>query len=510
MTEFKLDDIRDLINGRENKDVDYKVTIDLSKPKTKKDLAIDAISFANARGGIIVIGVENKTRAIIGLSKPLDHDRTIQSITDLTYPPVDAYADTVTIDDKMIGIIRFQLGKSVHRLQNQDVYIRRDGINHRATPEEIVRLADERDYLSRVYFSDSFESYSSDNKTILLSGEEKPYRKVGKTGGLTNLAECPVFLPEFSRWTPVPEFGATRGMLMVNYQGFDYIRHDYFVDKVSEVENLLNKLNRYIDNGMQGVLNWSISSFGTLCYGCGSDTLLQAFKDGELGAITICACGDFIGASHQRSFLLLISGYCKSKEGNFTLVQDWEINIYLSAIPITHGWIRALFSPFLNEDAFPFTLSSYELVHPRFRVWRPVNRSDVTVPIKGIIGRYRYSSNSETIIMGAALANTEWFNPQLYNLDVDWERSYTNRDSAAIESAWGMEEVENEPRISGCPVGLLSECVVSLTNPVPLYDDIVSGDVSRFHLPLIKHLEIGVIGHNVHIIGLNASPTTNR
>lgn len=269
---------------------------------------------------------------------------------------------------------------------------------------------------------------------------------------------------------------------------------------------------------MQGVLNWSISSFGTLCYGCGSDTLFQAFEDGELGVITISACGDFRGASHQRAFLLLISGYCKAKEGNFTLVQDWEINLYLSTIPITHGWIRALFSPFLNEDDFPFTLSSYELVHPRFRVWRPVNRHprfrvwpmnrpNVTVPIKGTIGRYKYIRDSEWI-MGAAIADTNWFNPRFYKLDVEWKRNHSNRDLASIERAWDTIDIENETRISDCPVQLIDECVVSLTNPVPLYDDIESGDVSHFYPPLIKHLELGVIGHNVHIIGLNASPIT--
>ena len=146
MTEFRIDDIRKLINGRENKDVDYKVSIDLSKPKTKKDLAIDAVSFANARGGIIVVGVEDKTKVIVGLSSPLDHDRIVQSITDLTYPPVDTYVDTITMDDKPIGIIQFHRGKAVHQLRKEGtVYIRRDGINYKATPEEIVRLFDERE-----------------------------------------------------------------------------------------------------------------------------------------------------------------------------------------------------------------------------------------------------------------------------------------------------------------------------------------------------------------------------
>ncbi len=509
MTEYTADDILELINGRENKDVDYKISIDISGKKAK-NLAIDAISFANAKGGLIIVGVEDKTKEMIGLSAPLDHDRIIQSITDSTYPPVDAYVDTVTINDKLIGIIRFQPGKAVHRLQNQDVYIRRDGINYRATPEEIVRLADERDYLSRVYLLDSIELYSSDNKAILLSGEEKPYRKVKKTGGLENLAECPVFLPEFSRWTPVPEFGITRGMLMVNYQGFGHIRHDNFIDKVGKVENQLNLLNRYLSNsnGFQGILNWSISSDGTFCYGCGSDTLLKAFEDGELGAITICACGEFRGASHHRSFLLLISGYCKSREGNYALVQNWEIIIYLSTIPFSNGWIRALFSPFIDEEVFPFSLSSYELVHPRFRVWRPINRSNVTVPIKGTIGRYKIRDPELT--MGAAIANTNWFNSRLYKLDVEWERNHSNRDLASIERAWSTIDIEYERRISDCPVALIDECVVSLTNPVLLYEDIESGDIRSFYPPLIKHLELYVIGHRVHVIGLNASPKTNR
>ncbi len=37
---------------------------------------------------------------------------------------------------------------------------------------------------------------------------------------------------------------------------------------------------------------------------------------------------------------------------------------------------------------------------------------------------------------------------------------------------------------------LLGECVVSLTNPVPLYADLQSGTTRKFHLPLVKHLEL--------------------
>lgn len=70
MTEYSADDILELINGRENKDVDYKISIDISKQKTKKDLAIDAISFANAKGGLIIVGVKDKTKEGFG-TRPL-------------------------------------------------------------------------------------------------------------------------------------------------------------------------------------------------------------------------------------------------------------------------------------------------------------------------------------------------------------------------------------------------------------------------------------------------------
>ena len=61
-------------------------------------------------------------------------------------------------------------------------------------------------------------------------------------------------------------------------------------------------------------------------------------------------------------------------------------------------------------------------------------------------------------------------------------------------------------RNEATPIELLNECVVSLTNPIPSYDDIESRKIKGFSLPLVKHLELEVIGHTVHVLGLNASP----
>jgi len=504
MCSFEIDVIRQLINNRENKNIDFKRSLDFSHARSKNKLAIDVLSFADAEGGTIIIGVDDRTRDIIGIPSPLDHDQIVQSITDLTDPPVDISIDTIEIDGKLLGLIKIQRGKTVHRLRSdRTVYIRRDGINYKATPEEIAQLLDERDYSSRVYLSESNKLFSSDNGVMMLSGAEQPYMKITKRGGLEHLAECPVFLPEFSRWISAPEFGDTKGSLMVSYHNFDHIRHNDFIAQVTKVEDQLSLLGRYLDVGLQGVLNWSISSHGVICYGRGSETLLKALEKGELGVISITACGEFRNSNEQRTFLFLICGYCKSRKENITLVQDREMRLYLSALPVSNVWVHALFSPLLNEDIIPFSLLSYELVHPRLRVWRPIVHPKLIVPMKGILGRYEDQSSHYAQI-GAAIADTKWFDPKLYKIEPEWQGGNVGRDQDLKERLF--EKIKNARKIVKCPIELLNECVVSLTNPIPFYDDIESRNIKGFHLPLIKHLELEVIGHTVHVLGLNASP----
>jgi hypothetical protein len=504
MTNSEADDVLRLILNRENKNIDFKIAVDLSHDRFKNRLAQDVVSFANVEGGTIIVGVDDKTRKIIGIAAPLDHDQIVQSITDLTDPPVDVSIDTIEIEGRLVGLIKIQRGKAVHQLRKErTVYLRRDGINYKATPDEIAQLLDERDFSSRVYLSEPYKCFSSDNSVVTLSGEVEPYRKIAKKGGLDPLAECPVFLPEFSRWISAPEFGDTKGSLMVSYPGVGYIKHNDFIAQVSKVENQLSSLARYLEFGIEGVLDWSISSDGAMCYGRGSESLLKALDNGELGAISITTCGEFRGSTHQRSFLLLISGYCKSRQQYVTFVKDWEIRLYLSTLPVSNAWVRALFSPFLDENTMPFSLLSYELVHPRLRVWRSVVGPTLIVPIKGVIGRYKIDSGDYQAI-GAAIADTQWFNPKYYKVETEWQGGNASRDQAFSERLF--KTIDNDRRIMKCPIELLPECAISLTNPVPSYEDIESGDIRGIYLPLIKHLELNVIGHKVHVLGLNASP----
>ena len=495
----EIEDILQLINNRENKEVDFKLELDLSRDRLKKGLAEDVVSFANTKGGIIIVGVEDETRHIRGIPTPLDHDRIVQSITDLTEPPVDFSVDTIEINGKLVGLIKIPCGKAVYCLRRERrVVIRRDGIKSTGTPAEIAQLSEERDYSARVYLCEPNTFLSFDDRAVMLSGEVQQYRKIAKRGKLAHLAECPLFLPEYSRWIAAPQFGDTKGSLMVHYYDPSYIKHSDFISQVAEVENQLGLLARYLDFGFQAAINWSISSHGFLCYGRGSQTLLQALEQGELGVISIAACGEFRGSTERRSFLLLICGYCKSRKQDVTFVHDREMRLYLSTLPVSNAWVRTLFSPFLNEEEMPFSLLSYELVHPRLRVWRPGVRSLPVVPIRGVIGRYNYQSGDNAGI-SAAIADTKWFDPRVYKVGTLWPGG---------SASWGRdipsmiyEPIDRDPEIKSCPISLLNECVVSLTNPIASYDEIESREVKGFHLPFIKHLEVKVIGHTVHVLG---------
>src|SRR4029077_16402504 len=227
--------VRQLVDDRESVNVDFKAELDFSLEKQRTGLAADSVAFANAEGGCIVIGVEDKTRTLLGISRPIDHDKIVQSITDLTDPPVPISIDNVEVDGKLVGLIRIPKGRLVHQLRrDRTVYIRRDAINYKATREEIVRLSDERDHNSRVYVSEAEKLHSFENGVFMLSGEKKHYRKMRKKGNLRPLAESVVFLPEFSDLTPAPEFGRTKGSLLMSYPNNKVITNQEFVKQVRE------------------------------------------------------------------------------------------------------------------------------------------------------------------------------------------------------------------------------------------------------------------------------------
>ena len=140
------DDVKSIIElckSKENKELDFKLKLDLSDDKTKNEIAKDICAFANGENsGRIIIGVNDETKVLLGIDKPLDHDRIQLIVSKKVFPPPEFVVDSYQLNSKFVGIIKIVPGRAIHRMSNNNkVYVRRGAITDTATPEEIVILS---------------------------------------------------------------------------------------------------------------------------------------------------------------------------------------------------------------------------------------------------------------------------------------------------------------------------------------------------------------------------------
>jgi len=119
--------------------------LDLSLDAVKKELAKDVIAIVNSRGGrgYLIIGVEDKTKRVVGIEKDeLNEERIQQVIANRSYPPIDVRFEYVEIDNRNVGIITiFRSYNIPHQMkQTGAFYLRRGSTTDVATRDEIARL----------------------------------------------------------------------------------------------------------------------------------------------------------------------------------------------------------------------------------------------------------------------------------------------------------------------------------------------------------------------------------
>ena len=82
MDEHKL---LSLLKGEEGPKLDFKERIDIATESGKKELSKDIIAMANSQGGrgYLIIGVQDKTKKILGIESKKYSEETIQQIISL-------------------------------------------------------------------------------------------------------------------------------------------------------------------------------------------------------------------------------------------------------------------------------------------------------------------------------------------------------------------------------------------------------------------------------------------
>ncbi len=138
-----------LIKREEGTKLDFKLKLELFCETGKKELTKDICAIANSGGGrgYIIVGVEDKTKNIIGIQENdmFKEEQIQQIITTRCEPPIPIEVDFVEIKNKKIGVISIYDGgqKPYQVRDNGAFYIRRGSTTDVMRKQELVVLLEE-------------------------------------------------------------------------------------------------------------------------------------------------------------------------------------------------------------------------------------------------------------------------------------------------------------------------------------------------------------------------------
>ena len=129
---------------------------------TRSDLADELAAFANGRGGTLVLGVDDKTRELLGL--PIEHLDAVEGwvreiCNDSVKPSIDARIRKFELPDstgRLVPLIRVDVERSLFVHKSSGGYFRRLGSSKRElTPDVLARLFQERSQSRVIRFDES-------------------------------------------------------------------------------------------------------------------------------------------------------------------------------------------------------------------------------------------------------------------------------------------------------------------------------------------------------------------
>lgn len=127
----------------------------------RKDLADELVAFANSRGGVCILGVDDETRDVEGIPEDrLDQVETLvrEVLTDAIEPPLDASVAKLTLPDQAGAerpVLRIDVPRSLFVHKSPRGYFRRVGSSKREIPTEALgRLFQQRSQARLIRFDE--------------------------------------------------------------------------------------------------------------------------------------------------------------------------------------------------------------------------------------------------------------------------------------------------------------------------------------------------------------------
>jgi len=125
-------EIRELIRRGETETVEFKE--DIGKPE---EFAETAVAFANGKGGIILLGVDDHAN-IVGLAERDYEDTITKILRSHCEPPVEYRTDKRQLDEKSIIVLRVEEGKDKpYTVRDKGPYVRANATDRVATRYEL-------------------------------------------------------------------------------------------------------------------------------------------------------------------------------------------------------------------------------------------------------------------------------------------------------------------------------------------------------------------------------------
>lgn len=203
-----------LLKSSEGVKLDFKLQLDLNLETGKKELAKDICSIANSRGGrgYLIIGVEDKTKKIVGIDKDSFTEEQVQQvISSRCEPPIPISLEFINYEGKYLAVITiFQGNQKPYQIrENGAFYIRRGSTTDTMRKQELVTAFQESmdlnieltpmvksrlDYfdteLVDKYFNKHGIEVNDENRTMLMENtriiylDEEAKEYYGTLGGL--------------------------------------------------------------------------------------------------------------------------------------------------------------------------------------------------------------------------------------------------------------------------------------------------------------------------------------
>ncbi|MCY6483213.1 putative DNA binding domain-containing protein [Clostridium aestuarii] len=132
-----------LLKRQEGVKLDFKKQIDLSIESGKKEFAKDICAIANSRGGrgYLIIGIEDKTKRVVGVEKDVFTEEQIQQIiSSRCEPPIPITLEFIEYKNKNVAVITiFQSNQKPYQFrENGAFYIRRGSTTDTMRKQELV------------------------------------------------------------------------------------------------------------------------------------------------------------------------------------------------------------------------------------------------------------------------------------------------------------------------------------------------------------------------------------